>query len=383
MQVAIARSPRACETIIIMHFKPEKASIYGENLDSLTALLTEWKEPTFRVKQILNWLYQKRVTTFAEMTNLPQSLRTRLEDRFILLPSTHVMGKQSGDITDKLLLELEDNSLIETVLIRAQQEGVGEDNARRTICVSSQVGCAYGCKFCASGLAGWKRNLNAAEIISQLIHVSTSEDKRGHQDRVPFDNIVFMGMGEPLANYDAVVQTIRTLNADWGFQFGARRITISTSGLVPEILKLADEPIQFRLALSLHGSTNEVRQQIMPINRKYPLEDLLPAVSYFSERHGRMLTLEFILIENVNDSYEQAHELAKIALDLHAHVNVIPYNTVEGLPWARPNIKRQIEFGRVLREANVTYTIRREKGHDIDAACGQLRLQTEKSRGTL
>jgi 23S rRNA (adenine2503-C2)-methyltransferase len=187
-------------------------------------------------------------------------------------------------------------------------------------------------------------------------------------------------MGEPLANYDAVVAAIRTLNADWGLRFGARRITVSTSGLVPEILKLADEPIQFRLALSLHGATNEVRQQIMPINRRYPLEQLIPAVKVFAEKHGRMLTLEFILIDSLNDSFDQARRLAAIAADLHAHVNLIPYNRVEGLPWKRPNLSRQSAFARVLHDAGVSHTIRKEKGHDIDAACGQLRLQTERDR---
>ncbi|MFP4281759.1 MAG: radical SAM protein, partial [Opitutales bacterium] len=193
----------------------------------------------------------------------------------------------------------------------------------------------------------------------------------------------FMGMGEPLANYDAVVGTIRTLNAEWGFGFGARRITVSTSGLVPQIRQLAEEPIQFRLALSLHGATNDVRTEIMPVNRKYPLEDLIPAVAYFSAKHGRMLTLEYILIEDVNDTLEQARELARIARELHAHVNLIPYNTVEGLPWKRPNLARQKAFARLLREARVSHTIRKEKGHEIEAACGQLRLQTEQDRGTL
>jgi 23S rRNA (adenine2503-C2)-methyltransferase len=177
-----------------------------------------------------------------------------------------------------------------------------------------------------------------------------------------------------------LVGAIRTLNAGWGMQFGARRITISTSGLVPQIRKLADEPIQFRLALSLHGATNEVRETIMPINRRYPLEELIPAVEAFSSKKGRMLTLEFILIDGINDSFDQAHKLAAIASRLHAHVNLIPYNRVEGLPWKRPNIKRQQAFSGILKQARVSHTVRKEKGHDIDAACGQLRLQSEKER---
>jgi 23S rRNA (adenine2503-C2)-methyltransferase len=367
-----------------MPFTPSRTSLYGLPPDELVALLKTGGFPAFRAKQLLDWLYRKRVASFAEMTNLPGNLISWLEENTSLSPNSVVMVKQASDITEKLLLEGEDGALVETVLIRYPQRGVGSDNSRKTICVSSQVGCAYGCKFCASGLAGWKRDLTASEIISQFIHVARLEEARDDakpDQSVPLDNIVFMGMGEPLANYDSVVSAIRTLNADWGLNFGARRITVSTSGLVPEIRKLADEPIQFRLALSLHGATNEVRQQIMPINRRYPLEELIPAVREFSRKHGRMLTLEFILIEDVNDSFDQAHRLSDIATDLHAHVNIIPYNRVEGLPWKRPNISRQNAFARILKEARVSHTVRKEKGHDINAACGQLRLQVEKNKG--
>jgi 23S rRNA (adenine2503-C2)-methyltransferase len=189
-----------------------------------------------------------------------------------------------------------------------------------------------------------------------------------------------MGMGEPLANYDALLRALNILNADWGLGFGARRITISTSGLVPKIMKLADEDLGFRLAISLHGATDDVREKIMPVNKAYPLAKLIPAVRAFSERHGRMVTLEFILIQDVNDSLDQAAKLRDIAHDLHAHVNLIPYNTVAGLPWKRPTLTRQEKFADVLRQAGVSVTLRREKGHDIDAACGQLRLKTEQDR---
>jgi 23S rRNA (adenine2503-C2)-methyltransferase len=284
-------------------------------------------------------------------------------------------------VTDKLLLELHDRSLVETVIIRAPQDGVGQDKSRKTICISTQVGCAYGCRFCASGLAGWKRDLSAGEIVAQLLHVCRREDTRTPRARAElasFDNIVVMGMGEPLANYDNLLQALRILNAPWGLGFGARRVTISTSGLVPQIRRLADEKVGFRLAISLHGATNDVRQQIMPVNKRYPLEELLPAAKYFSERHGRMITLEFILIADVNDSLEQARQLGEIARDLHAHVNLIPYNTVEGLDWKRPSIARQDAFADILRAGDVSVTIRREKGHDIAAACGQLRLKVER-----
>lgn len=366
-----------------MKFTPAKPPLTGETLDSLTARLKEQGEPAFRAKQILEWLYKKRVRSWDEMTNLSKPLRTWLADTFELLPATLVLNKQSEDVTDKLLLELGDHSLIETVIIRAPQDGVGVDHSRKTICISTQVGCAMGCVFCASGLAGLKRDLSAGEIVAQLLQVCYREDQltpRARTELASFDNIVVMGMGEPLANYDQLLLALTILNAPWGLGFGARRITISTSGLVPKILKLADEELGFRLAISLHGATDEVREQIMPVNKAFPLAKLLPAVKAFSEKHGRMVTLEFILIADVNDSLEQAKKLRDIAIDLHAHVNLIPYNTVDGLPWKRPSVTRQERFADVLRDARVSVTLRREKGHDIAAACGQLRLKTEKSR---
>ncbi len=355
--------------------------IFGETLESLTATMAGWGEPAFRARQVLDWLYKKRAATWGEMTNLSKSLRARLDETFDLAPARCVLVKDASDVTDKLLLELRDHSLVETVVIRAPQEGVGQEHSRKTICISTQVGCAYGCRFCASGLAGWKRDLTAGEIVAQLIHVCHREDAttaRAREEFASFDNIVVMGMGEPLANYDNLLRALAIVNAPWGLGFGARRVTISTSGLVPQIRRLADERLGFRLAISLHGATNAVREQIMPINRKYPLEELVPAAQYFAQRHGRMITLEYILIEDVNDSLEQAGHLAAIANDLHAHINAIPYNTVEGLPWKRPGIARQNAFVAALRDCGASVTIRREKGHDIAAACGQLRLKVEK-----
>ena len=366
-----------------MRVTPAKPPIFGESLASLTARLGETGEPAYRARQVLDWLYKKRAAGWDQMTNLPRALRARLADLFDFDPSTLVFNRQSADVTDKLLLELRDRSLIETVIIRAPQEGVGLDRSRKTICISTQVGCAMGCKFCASGLAGLRRNLSAGEIVHQLIQVCRREDvrtARAHAELASFDNIVVMGMGEPLHNYDQLLPALAIVNAEWGLGFGARRITISTSGLVPQIRRLASEPVGFRLAISLHGATNEVRDRIMPVNRRWPLEELLPAVREFSDRHGRMVTLEFILIEGVNDSLDQAARLREIASDLHAHVNLIPYNAVAGLPWKRPSLTRQQKFVSLLAERGVSVTLRREKGHDIDAACGQLRLQTEAAR---
>ena len=363
---------------------PAKPPLTGETLASLSGRLAELGEPPFRARQILEWVYKKRARSWDGMTNLSKGLRGWLGETFELMPAELVLSRQSADVTDKLLLGLGDGALIETVIIRAPQEGVGLDRSRKTICISTQVGCAMGCVFCASGLAGLKRDLSAGEIVAQLLAVCHREDARTPRARAElasFDNIVVMGMGEPLANYDALIRALSIVNADWGLGVGARRITISTSGIVPKILRLAGEPLGFRLAVSLHGATDEVRGRIMPVNRAYPLAKLIPAVRAFGERHGRMVTLEFILIEDVNDSPEQAALLRDIARDVHAHVNLIPYNAVEGLPWRRPGEARQEAFAAVLSAAGVSVTLRREKGHDIDAACGQLRLRTERTPG--
>jgi 23S rRNA (adenine2503-C2)-methyltransferase len=366
-----------------MRFEPARRPLTGETLETLALSLAQRGEKAFRARQVLDWVYKKRARSWDDMTNLPRGLRAWLESTFALMPASLVLNRHSADVTDKLLLELEDRSLIETVIIRAPQDGVGADHSRKTICISTQVGCAMGCVFCASGLAGLRRDLSAGEIVAQLLQVCYREDERTPRARAElasFDNIVVMGMGEPLANYDALIRALTIVNADWGLGVGARRITVSTSGLVPKIIRLADEPLGFRLAVSLHGATDEVRSRIMPVNKAFPLAKLVPAVRAFSERHGRMVTLEFILIEGVNDSIDQARKLRDIARDLHAHVNLIPYNSVEGLPWKRPGAARQSAFAAVLERAGVPVTLRREKGHDIDAACGQLRLRTERER---
>ena len=365
-----------------MKYVPEKQPIYGQSLDSLQNRFAELGEPRFRAKQVLNWLYKKRARSWEEMTNLPQPLRNRLKQEFEIAPTKRILAQESSDETEKLLLEMGDHSRVETVVIRAPQIGVGQKSSRKTICISTQVGCAYSCRFCASGLAGWKRDLSVGEIVSQLIHVCHLEDEttqRAREEIASFDNIVVMGMGEPMANYENLLPALRILNAPWGLNFGARRITVSTSGIVPRILELANEPEQFRLAVSLHGATNDVREQIMPINKRYPLEELIPAIERYASTKGRMVTLEFILIEEINDTFEQAEALSKIALKLSAHVNLIPYNTVLGLEWKRPSLTRQDRFYERLKRRGVSTTIRREKGHDIAAACGQLKLKTEQS----
>ena len=328
-------------------------------------------EPSYRVGQIVDWLYKKRVESFENMTDLPHALRAQLAKLFIFdrLEIVRVLG--SRDTTRKFLFRLADGNLIESVLIPASPALYGEKSDRRTICISTQVGCAYGCKFCASGLEGFSRNLRANEIIDQIIAIERVSGEK-------IDNVVFMGMGEPLANFENVMRAIRIINAPWGLGIGARHITLSTSGVAPRIKKLADEPLQVRLAVSLHGATDEVRNQIMPINRKYNIETLLSACDYYAKLKKQRLTFEYILIAGVNDSDEQAHLLSRHARRLSARVNLIPYNTVEGLVWSRPSRNRQEKFLSILGAHKIPATLRREKGHDIDAACGQLRLQTSR-----
>jgi 23S rRNA (adenine2503-C2)-methyltransferase len=345
-----------------------KSDIKSLQLDELLSIA----QPSYRARQITDWLYKKRVNSFTEMTDLPQALRAQLAHDFSFdkIEVVRVLG--SADTTRKFLFRLSDGNLIESVLIPASPALYGSPSDRRTICISTQVGCAYGCKFCASGLDGWKRNLRPNEILNQIIAVERESGER-------IDNIVFMGMGEPLANYDNVMGAIQIINAPWGIGIGARHITISTSGLVPQIRKLAEQPLQIRLAVSLHGASDEVRSRIMPVNRKYNLSTLLEACRYFTSRKKQRITFEYILIEEINDSDEQARKLAKHAHVLEAKVNLIPYNNVEGLEWVRPSPDRQKRFLALLRGAGVRATLRREKGDDIAAACGQLRLQTERT----
>ncbi|MEY2600840.1 MAG: rRNA (adenine2503-C2)-methyltransferase [Verrucomicrobiota bacterium] len=337
--------------------------------------IREFGEPLYRARQIAEWLYQKRVQSFDEMTDLPRKFRNRLAEQFDFgkIDVVRVLG--SHDTTRKFLFRLNDESLIETVLIPASPALYGSRSDRRTICISTQVGCAYGCKFCASGLEGFSRNLNPNEIVDQIVAVERESGEK-------IDNIVFMGMGEPLANLENVMRAIRIINAPWGLGVGARHITISTSGLAPQIRQMADESLQVRLAVSLHGATDAVRNQIMPINRRYNVETLLSACDYYATRKKQRLTFEYILIAGVNDSEEQAQILGRHAKRLSAKVNLIPYNTVHGLPWSRPAQDQQETFLSILRQRGIAATLRREKGHDIDAACGQLRLQTKRELET-
>lgn len=396
--------------------------IRSQTAEELQGQFRTWGQPAYRVKQVLEWLYAHRATHWEAMTNLPQALREELGRRYSLTALELVRKQGVRDATQKFLWRLDDGALIESVLMPANPALYGEASDRHTLCVSTQVGCAYGCKFCASGLAGWKRNLRVEEIVEQVLAVErwnaeeappksaiespdsgSQGQATGGENEDPQDapratrhassaprgsplapqarlvsNLVIMGMGEPLANFDNLLKALRILNAPWGGGIGARKMTISTSGLAPQIRKLAEEPLQFRLAISLHGATDETRNRLMPVNRKYPLRELAAACEEYQRKRGRMITFEYILIAGVNDGLDQVKPLAALARRLGAKVNLIPYNRVEGLPWERPAEEAQESFLRALAKQKVKATLRREKGGEIDAACGQLRLKTER-----
>lgn len=359
-----------------------KPDIKSQTLEDLQAQLKAFNQPAYRAGQVAEWLYSKRASGWDAMTNLPKNLRDQLAEAFSLETLALVTKQGSRDTTQKFLWKLGDGSMIESVLIPANPALYGEASDRHTLCVSTQVGCAYGCRFCASGLDGWKRNLLPHEIAEQVVAVerwNATQPGSTPDDRL-INNLVIMGMGEPLANYNNLIKALKILNAPWGGGIGARKITISTSGLAPQIRMLADEPLQFRLAISLHGATDEVRNRIMPVNKKYPLKELTAACEYYQEKKSRMITLEYILIAGVNDSLDQVKPLAELAKRLYAKVNLIPYNKVDELTWERPSEDTQEAFATALINRGITATLRREKGHDIDAACGQLRLKTERKQ---
>ena len=350
-----------------------KPSLLGLTKEELTAHLSEHGQPSYRTDQILDWVWKKRPPSIDAMSNLPKALRTHLEEHFSLYPLTPARELGSTDTTRKMLYKLHDGRYIESVLIPANPALYGGRADRLTLCVSSQVGCAYGCKFCASGLAGFARNLTAAEIAAQVLQTEMLANDR-------IDNLVFMGMGEPLANSKNLLQAIELITSPWGLNLGARHLTISTSGLVPQIRELARHPRQIRLAISLHGATDAVRDQIMPVNQKYPTAELFEALHDWNANKKQHLTLEYILIQGVNDDLEQARILATHARSFQAKVNLIPYNTVSDADYQRPTEKAIQTFVQVLEDYKVAVSVRRTRGLEADAACGQLRGQHERAK---
>ena len=355
---------------------PEKKNFFDFSPDAFRDFLCENGFEKFRARQIFDAVYKAFVFKAADVPSVGAPLREFLENNVEFEAGKLVGSRSSADETGKYLFALADGNFVECVLLKAPAE---DGKIRRTLCISTQVGCASGCRFCASAMRGFVRNLTAAEIVAQALPFVGERVENGKRRRhFIFENIVVMGMGEPLANFDNLLKALAVFNDADKFAFGARRITVSTCGLADKIRELAKIKFPFRLAISLHGATDDVRSQIMPINRKFPLEQVLAAAAEFSAVCGRMITLEYILIKGVNDSFAQANKLAEIAKMLHAHVNLIPYNTVEGLEWKRPDSSRRRAFADVLERAKISYTLRREKGSEIDAACGQLALKNAK-----
>ncbi|MDO5470983.1 MAG: 23S rRNA (adenine(2503)-C(2))-methyltransferase RlmN [Akkermansia sp.] len=354
----------------------EKNCLLEYTREALVQLMAELGQKPFRAAQLQEWVWKHRVTSFGQMTNLAPALREQLAERFCLRPLTvQEVSHSSTGGTRKFLSRMSDGHLVESVIIPAAVGQGGAHSDRITLCVSSQVGCAFGCKFCASGLLGLTRNLTASEILGQIL---AAEEISGTR----VDNLVFMGMGEPLANIDNLLTALTQIMDPHALNIGARHITISTSGNVPGLRRLAEFGKPLRLAVSLHGASDDVRSQVMPVNRKWPLGQLLPALEEWTRTSKHKITFEYILIEGVNAMLPEAAKLARISRRLNAKVNLIPYNTVEGLPWVRPSEQHCRAFAKALMAAGIPVTMRYEKGHDINAACGQLRLRRteEKTR---
>ncbi|WP_424960635.1 23S rRNA (adenine(2503)-C(2))-methyltransferase RlmN [Macrococcus lamae] len=341
----------------------DKPSIYSLQLDELKEWLADNKQQGFRAKQIFDWLYVKRITSFDEMSNLSKELRQLLEEQFSITTLKTVVKQESKDGTIKFLYELQDGYTIETVLMR--------HDYGNSVCVTTQVGCRIGCTFCASTLGGLKRNLEAGEIVAQVLNVQQALDLT--DERV--SHVVIMGIGEPFENYDEMMDFLKIINHNDGLNIGARHITVSTSGVVPRIYDFADEELQINFALSLHAADNDVRSRLMPINRAYNLDKLMPAIEYYTEKTGRRITFEYGLFGGVNDQVQHARELAKLIKHLNCHVNLIPVNHVPERDYVRTSKEDIFKFEKELKRNGINATIRREHGSDIDAACGQLRAK--------
>lgn len=346
----------------------ERQHLLGASVEQFSAFLVEHDEPAYRAKQVFDWVYHKGVTAFDAMTNLAKPLRTLLAEHWQIYTSTISRRQEAPDGVIKLLLEWPDGANSECVLI--------PDEGRNTACISSQVGCPVGCRFCASGLGGLERQLSAGQIVEQAMRVRqlVQADEPAAGERL--SNIVFMGLGEPLANYANAVAAVRLINAEAGMNVGARKITVSTVGLPSQMMRLANENLQINLAISLHAPTDELRREIIPWAEKIAIDELVEAARYYFEKTGREITIEYILLGNLNDGPEQANQLVSLARKMRCNVNLIRYNAVPGLPFERPTSFAAHKFAERLRSRGVNTHIRKSRGQAIDAACGQLRRAT-------
>ena len=337
----------------------EKIDLKNLSPQELEHFISSFGKERYRSTQILRWLYQEGVQSFDEMTNLSKRFRGELNQVSFISTLHPLKVEQAGDGTKKFLFQLEDENRIESVLI--------PDKSRLTLCVSTQVGCALGCRFCLTGKNGWKRDLKVSEILNQILSVRETLN-----DKASITNIVLMGMGEPLANYDNTTKSIELMAHPDAFKFSSRRITLSTVGLLPELERLAQKKIQFLLAISLNASDEETRSHLMPINRRYPLKKVLEACRSFPLRPRTRITFEYVLLEGVNDSSQDAKRLIKILQGIPSKINLIPLNEAPGIPFKRPSEEKTIHFQEILMQGGLTAIIRKSKGAEISAACGQL-----------
>ncbi len=338
-------------------------NIKDYNLDDLKEEMKNIAEKPYRAEQIFKWLYVENVTSFEQMTNLSLELRKKLQENFKIEPFKIIKKQESSDGTKKYLFDVLDSNAIETVLM--------EYKHGKSICVSTQIGCKMGCKFCASTGINFIRNLSSGEIVEQILAVERDEN-------IKISNVVFMGIGEPLDNYDNVLNAIKIINNPKGINIGARHISISTSGIVPKIYKLADENLQCTLSVSLHATDNEKRSAMMPINKTYNIEELIKACKYYIKKTNKRISFEYALAKDNNDNLEDAKNLVKLLKGMICHVNLIPINKIENGNYVKSTNENIIKFRDYLNEKGIVATIRRELGTDIDAACGQLRRKNLK-----
>ena len=336
----------------------EQIDLLGSTINDLENLMQKLGEPKFKGRQLFKWLYFARERDFEKMTNLSRELRRRLSERFAFGRLEVDRVSQSSDGTEKILFALNDGLFVETVRIPEKQKA--------TACVSSQVGCPLACKFCATGRIGFRRNLTPGEIVGQLLYL------RGKYNSEAFENIVFMGMGEPLLNYENLICSIGIISSEIGLSQSAKKITVSTVGIVPQIYMLADSGLKVNLAISLHAATDEKRRKVMPAAKSYPLAELIRAAKYFAEKREKRVTFEYILFDGFNDTLQDVKDLSNLVKGVPCKINILSYNSVEGLPYRRPSEKKVNEFGRLLYPRAPVVTIRKSRGLDIEAACGQL-----------